>query len=197
MTSNDTRPGAGAGAGAAAGPQPDGAPAAPRWAAALSGLEYKQLVGADGMATLEVAREHLHALLAALKERAGFAMCTLVTAVDHYPKAPRFALTHQLLSLEHNERLRVRCWLREGDEHAPSCADLWPGANWSERECFDMFGIRFDAHPDLRRLLMPQGYDHHPLRKEFPHAGIEPDRLYRQWDKQRRAGWNAEEGAAR
>lgn len=187
MTSNETRE---------TSAPADSAPAAPRWAAALSGLEYKQLVGADGMATLEVAREQLHALLAALK-RAGFAQCTLVSAVDHYPKAPRFALTHQLLSLEHNERIRVRCWLREGDEHAPSCADLWPGANWSERECFDMFGIRFDAHPDLRRLLLPQGYDHHPLRKEFPHAGIEPDRLYRQWDKQRRAGWNAEEGATR
>ncbi len=168
---------------------------APRWAAALTGLEYRQLVGADGLDTLEVAREHLHAVLAALKERAGFAMCTLVTAVDHYPKTPRFALTHQLLSLEHSQRIRVRCWLRDDDAHAPTCCDLWPGANWSERECFDMFGIRFDGHPDLRRLLMPQGYDHHPLRKEFPHAGIEPDRLYRQWDRQRREGWN-EEGAA-
>lgn len=168
---------------------------APRWAAALEGIEHRRVASADGLDTLEVAREHLHQLLAALKERAGFAMCTLVTAVDHYPATPRFALTHQLLSLEHSQRIRVRCWLRDDDAHAPTCSDLWPGANWSERECFDMFGIRFDGHPDLRRLLMPQGYDHHPLRKEFPHAGIEPDRLYRQWDRQRRVGWN-EEGAA-
>jgi NADH-quinone oxidoreductase subunit C len=166
---------------------------APRWAAALSGLEYKLSKTAEGTDTLEVAREHLHALLAALKNGAGFEMCTFVTAVDHYPREPRFAVSHQLLSVEHNERVRVRCWLRAADARLATCSDLWPGANWSERECFDMFGIVFDGHPDLRRLLMPQGYDHHPLRKEFPHLGIEPDRLYRQWDRQRREGWSEEQ----
>jgi NADH-quinone oxidoreductase subunit C len=163
---------------------------APRWAAALSGLAYKHLRTAEGTDTLEVERGELRAVLTALKDGAGFAMCTFVTAVDHYPRTPRFAVSHQLLSLEHNDRLRVRCWLLADDAHLPTCSDLWPGANWSERECFDMFGIVFDGHPDLRRLMMPPGYDHHPLRKEFPHVGIEPDRLYRQWDRKRREGWS-------
>jgi len=67
-----------------------------------------------------------------------------------------------------------------------SCTALWPGASYMERECYDMFGIRFEDHPDLKRLLMPDGYGHHPLRKDFPHKGIQPDRLYREWDRERR-----------
>ena len=70
----------------------------------------------------------------------------------------------------------------------PTCIDLWPGAAFSERECWDMFGIRFEGHvPNLERLLMPEPYEHFPLRKDFPHQGIEPDRLYREWDRARRA----------
>jgi len=67
----------------------------------------------------------------------------------------------------------------------PSIIDLYPGAAYAERECYDMFGIVFDGHADLKRLLMPDGYDHFPLRKDFPHQGIEPDRLYREWDAAR------------
>jgi NADH-quinone oxidoreductase subunit C len=80
----------------------------------------------------------------------------------------------------------------------PSCCDLWRGASFSEREVWDMFGVRFEGHPDLRRLLMPEGYPHHPLRKDFPHQGIEPDKLYRDWDRERRQRWLAqqEEGRA-
>jgi len=75
------------------------------------------------------------------------------------------------------------------DPRVATCTDLWPGAGFSERECYDMFGVRFEGHPDLRRLLMPEGYGHHPLRKDFPHEGIEPDRLYREWDRERRKDW--------
>ena len=159
-----------------------------RWSEQLASVPHELVAAADGVPTLRAEREHLHAALAALRDAAGFSMCTLVTAVDHYPAEPRFELVHQLLSVEHADRARVQCFLRSDDAHAPTCSDLWPGASFSERECFDMFGIRFDGHPDLRRLLMPQGYDHHPLRKEFPHVGIEPDRLYREWDRERREG---------
>jgi NADH:ubiquinone oxidoreductase subunit C len=67
----------------------------------------------------------------------------------------------------------------------PTIVDLFPGAAYFERECYDMFGIWFDGHPSLRRLMMPEGYGHYPLRKDFPHQGIEPDRLYREWDAAR------------
>ena len=142
-------------------------------------------------ATIERARAELGAALAALKERAGFETATFVTAVDRLPRAPRFELVHQLLSLAHNDRVRVHTALAEG-ESAPSCVALWPGAAYMERECFDMFGIRFDGHAGLKRLLMPEDYEHHPLRKDFPHQGIEPDRLYREWDRKRRAQWHPE-----
>jgi NADH-quinone oxidoreductase subunit C len=155
----------------------------------LAGLEHRLDEDADGMPALSVEREHLHAVLERLRDAGGFATVTLVTAVDHYPTEPRFQVTHQLLSVERGERVRVKTLVRGDDAWVPTCSDLWPGADWSERECWDMFGIRFEGHPDLRRLLMPEGYDHHPLRKEFPHAGIEPDRLYREWDRKRRSRW--------
>ncbi|HEX6885365.1 MAG TPA: NADH-quinone oxidoreductase subunit C [Planctomycetota bacterium] len=157
---------------------------------ALQGIEHAWLATRDGLATLSVAVAQLGAALAALKG-AGFESATLVTAVDRLPRAPRFELVHQLHSLAHGARVRVKCTLAEGQE-APTCTHLWPGAAFMERECFDLFGIVFAGHAGLKRLLMPEGYEHHPLRKDFPHHGIEPDRLYREWDQQRRADWHPE-----
>jgi NADH-quinone oxidoreductase subunit C len=142
------------------------------------------------MPTLALAPAHLGACLAALKG-AGFESATLVTAVDRLGRTPRFDLVHQLHSLSHGERLRLECALEEG-QSAPTCTHLWPGAAYMERECYDMFGIVFAGHAGLKRLLMPEDYGHHPLRKDFPHHGIEPDRLYREWDRKRRAEWQAE-----
>jgi NADH-quinone oxidoreductase subunit C len=102
----------------------------------------------------------------------------------------------QFRSYAHSDRVRLTCRVAGSDAWVPSCCDLWPGANFSEREAWDMFGVRFEGHPDLRRLLMPDGYEHHPLRKDFPHQGIEPDRLYRQWDRERRERWQAEQEEA-
>jgi NADH:ubiquinone oxidoreductase subunit C len=156
-----------------------------RVAAALSGIQHAWQEPRDGMATLEVARDALRQTLVRLK-RAGFDSPTLITAVDRLGREPRFELIHQLYSLAHGERVRVHTPLADG-ESAPTCVDLWPGAAYMERECFDLFGIRFDGHPELKRLYMPEAYIHHPLRKDFPHQGIEPDRLYREWDRRRRA----------
>ncbi len=141
--------------------------------AALVGLDHSVSSGPDGIARIAVERDLLHECLQRLRDRAGFSAVTFITAIDHLPREPRYEVSHQLLSID--------------DAHVPTCTDLWPGASFSERECFDMFGIEFDGHPDLRRLLMPQDYTHHPLRKDFPHQGIEPDRLYREWDEARRA----------
>jgi NADH-quinone oxidoreductase subunit C len=158
---------------------------------ALEGIEHTWLTPRDGMAALSLTVARLKPALAALKTRAGFESATFVTGVDRLPRTPRFELVHQLHSLAHNERVRLHTPLAE-DEHAPSCTDLWPGAAYMERECYDMFGIVFDGHVGLKRLLMPDEYGHHPLRKDFPHQGIEPDRLYRQWDRERRKDWHPE-----
>lgn len=152
----------------------------------LPGLSWPE--ERDRMATVAVAPAGLRALLEGLAQKAGFECPTLVTAIDHHPREPRFELIWQLLSMQHGDRLRVRCLLEPGEPPtAPSGTDLWSGAAYMERECYDMFGIVFSGHEDLRRLLMPDGYGHHPLRKDFPHQGIEPDRLYREWEARRLA----------
>lgn len=162
-----------------------------RVGAALAGIEHRRLAPRDGMPALALALPDLEAALRALKERAGFETATFVTAVDRFGKTPRFELVHQLLSLAHNDRVRLHTPVAEG-QSAPTCIHLWPGAAYMERECFDMFGIRFIGHAGLKRLLMPEEYGHHPLRKDFPHQGIEPDRLYREWDRERRKDWHPE-----
>ena len=161
-----------------------------RVAAALNGVPHRFVLAPDGLLTVEVEREHLRATLVALKSQAGFEANTFVTAVDHYPAKPRYELCYQFLSYANNDRVRVHTLVNEDQATVPTITDLWPGTSFSERECFDMFGIVFEGHPDLRRLLMPQGFEHHPLRKDFPHHGIEPERLYRTWDRERRKDWN-------
>jgi len=84
---------------------------------------------------------------------------------------PRFAVAYQLYSLEHNHRLRVKVFVDEDDAVLPTMWGVWKTSNWLEREIFDMFGVSFDGHPDLRRILMPADYEGHPLRKDFPIKG--------------------------
>ena len=169
---------------------------ASRVEAALQGLlDADALVAArDGILTVRVKPEHLHAACAALRDQAGFETNTLVTARDHgVDKAARFELFYQFLSYAHGDRVRVSVMTTGDDPEVDTITDLWPGTKFSERECWDMFGVRFRGHDNLRRLLMPEGFDHHPLRKDFPHIGIEPDRLYRLWDEKRRAEYAADE----
>ena len=173
--------------------QQSGAETLERVATALADLPYEKVDCRDGMPSIEVERASLKEALTRLRDAGAFEQATFVTAIDHYPDEPRYELNHQLLSFAHNDRLRVKCRLQADDAQAPTCIDLWPGAAYMERECFDMFGIVFEGHEGLKRLLMPEGYDHHPLKKDFPHQGIEPDRLYREWDAKRRQGWSPEE----
>jgi len=161
-------------------------------AAALEGISTKWITTPDGMPTVELPVESVHEALTRLKTNAQFELCTLVTAIDHFPADPRFQVVWQLLSIARNQRVRIYARPSNEDAAVATCTDLWPGAAFSERECFDMFGIRFTGHENLRRLLMPDGYDHYPLRKDFPHQGIQPDRLYREWDAERRAKWESE-----
>ncbi len=87
---------------------------------------------------------------------------------------PRYEVVYHLLSMSKQHRLRVKVALAEGDEHIPSMCGLWIAANWGEREAFDMMGIQFDNHPDLRRILTYPEFEGHPLRKDFPLRGYQP-----------------------
>lgn len=141
----------------------------------------------DEAPCLGIDREEAHDLLRTLKEDCGFEALTFITAVDRHPSPTlRFDVSWQLRSPRHRERVRVTTSVSDDDARVPTVTDLWPGAAYMERECYDMFGIRFDGHQGLKRLMMPEEFEHHPLRKEFPHHGIEPDRLYREWERSHR-----------
>jgi NADH-quinone oxidoreductase subunit C len=91
-----------------------------------------------------------------------------VAGVDYYPQEPRFGVCYHLYSMAHNRALRLKVLLADDDPVVPSVTGVYPSANWSEREIYDMFGVTFTGHPDLRRLLMPDTWDGHPLRKDYP-----------------------------
>lgn len=90
-----------------------------------------------------------------------------LTAVDRLKNHPRFEVVYHLYSLQYKRRIRLKVQVEEGGA-VPSVTSVWGGANWHEREVFDMFGIRFEGHPDLRRILMPEGWEGCPLRKDYP-----------------------------
>lgn len=91
-----------------------------------------------------------------------------VTGTDYYPNEPRFAVVYHLYSMIHNRALRLKVMLASDDPRVPSVTSVYPAANWQERELLDLMGITFDDHPDPRRILMPEGWDGHPLRKDYP-----------------------------
>jgi len=105
-------------------------------------------------------------ILRLLRDEEQFDYCVDITAV-HYPKRERqFDVLWNLYSYARNQRVRVKTQIADGDS-IPSSVSIWPTANWLEREVFDMFGIRFDGHPDLKRILLPDGWKGHPLRKDY------------------------------
>ena len=120
----------------------------------------------------------LGAVLKYLRDEFAFDLLMDVTAIDWESASPRFTVVYHLMSSDRAGtyiRIAANCGGTDAEPTAPSVVNLWPGANWHERECFDMFGIKFEGHPDLRRILMWDGYPYYPLRKEFPLAGIETD----------------------
>ena len=93
---------------------------------------------------------------------------TDVTAVDRWPGEPRFEVVYHLLAIDHPALLRVKVLAPRDDPHVPTVCGVWTSANWLEREVWDLFGVVFDGHPDLRRLMMPEDWEGHPLRKDYP-----------------------------
>ena len=118
--------------------------------------------------TIVVNKENILSVMAILKNDFQFGMLADLSAVDYLGKqVPRFEMVYHLNSIERNLRLRVKTPVEEG-QSVPSLVPLWPIANWLEREVWDMFGIRFEGHPDLKRILMYEEFEGHPLRKDYP-----------------------------
>jgi NADH-quinone oxidoreductase subunit C len=103
-----------------------------------------------------------------------FQVAPYITAVDYLGQEPRFEVVYNLLSTSLNHRIRLRVKVPEGDPVVPSVTAVWRGADWFERYCFDMYGLRFSGHPDLRRLFMYDEFVGHPLRKDYPLRGRQP-----------------------
>jgi NADH-quinone oxidoreductase subunit C len=123
----------------------------------------------------EVRGQIVREALARIKDEGGFRVLIDITALDEMtwpgPHLERFAVVYLLRNPETGERVRVKAWVSEAEQSLPSATPLWRGADWPEREVFDMFGIRFEGHPDLRRILMPDDYGAYPLRKDYPVQG--------------------------
>lgn len=125
-----------------------------------------------GELTCQVVPEHILGFIKYLRDDPSLRFHNLIDicGVDYPERAERFEVVYHLLSLNHNHRIRVKLRVEEGAMVASLC-DLFPAANWFEREAFDMYGIVFSGHPDLRRILTDYGFSGHPLRKDFPHTG--------------------------
>ena len=120
--------------------------------------------------TLTIAQDQIRAA-AATVQAAGYNFFEDLTAVDWYPASPRFQISYHILSHAYKERIRLRAMVDEPDPSIESISSVWPGANFYEREVFDLFGIRFEGHPNLRRILMPDDWKGYPLRKDYPVEG--------------------------
>ncbi len=118
-----------------------------------------------------IQRESLREACALLRDSAQFNYLSDITCVDWYPSEPRFEVIYHLLSIPKKERVRLKVRLTGSDPNVESLTSLWPGANAFEREVFDLFGIRFNGHPFLRRIMMPEDWEGHPLRKDYPVEG--------------------------
>jgi len=107
-----------------------------------------------------------------LKEKQHFVYLTDVFGIDRYTSDERFEVVYNLVSLKYGDRIFIKARCEEENPELDSVSGVWPAANWAEREAYDMFGIRFRNHPDMRRIYMPEDFQYFPLRKEFPLLGI-------------------------
>ena len=123
-----------------------------------------------GETTLYVAVADLYAVLEKCRDDLGYELVLDISSVDHFGEDPRFEIVYELATLDDARHLRVKSKVSE-DEEVPSAVAIWAGADWHEREVWDMMGIRFSGHPNLKRILMWEGFPYFPLRKDFPLAG--------------------------
>lgn len=129
-----------------------------------------------GEITVQVAdAEKIAEVCGFAKKELGFDYLLDISSLDHYGDDPRFTVVYELSGIAHNQHIRLKTNVSEEKSELPSVTSVWRTANWHEREVYDMMGIRFTGHPDLRRILMWDGYPYFPLRKDFPLAGKPSD----------------------
>jgi len=132
-----------------------------------------ELISFRGELTIVLRREHLRHLaeLLAADAELSYTFLSDITVVDRFPIEPRFEVNYQLLSLSRRESVRLRVKLPGDSPVMESVVSVWPTANWHERESFDLFGIRFEGHPNLCRIFLPESWEGYPLRKDYPTEG--------------------------
>src|SRR5205809_213453 len=137
---------------------------------AVPGAAIESAPSVDLQTTMYVSRDHVEALARVLRDSADlkFSFLAELTAADYWPREPRFEIVYVLVSIEHKLRLRMKTRLDGAGAHVATVSGIWPAANWLEREVYDLFDIKFDGHPDPRRLLMPEDWEGFPLRKDYP-----------------------------
>ncbi|MHA3775472.1 NADH-quinone oxidoreductase subunit C [Verrucomicrobiota bacterium sgz303538] len=149
--------------------------ATPKFSADVAALDSKfkvlKKVEFRGETTLYVELEAIHEICQFAKEQLGYTFLLDLSGVDNFGEDPRFEVVYELYHFERGDHLRLKISVSEDELEVPTVSDIWATADWHERECFDMYGIRFRGHPDLRRILMWEGYPFFPLRKDFPLAG--------------------------
>lgn len=124
-----------------------------------------------GELTLEIAPASIVEVCRFLKQEQEFVRLSGIAAVDWHPREPRFEVVYHLHSVARNERLRLKCHVGGESPEVDSVTEVWRSADWYEREVFDLFGVSFRNHPNLKRILMPEDWEGHPLRKDYPVHG--------------------------
>ena len=138
----------------------------------LFGAKIRAKTEFRGETTFLIAREDLREVARFCRDEACFDYLLDISSVDNFGLDPRFEIVYELYSLKIGVHLRLKVTASEDDPTVDTISDIWPAADWHEREIYDMMGIRFNNHPDLRRILMWEGYPYFPLRKEFPLEGL-------------------------
>lgn len=128
-----------------------------------------------GEVTLEIQTSTIRDVSRYCRDVLGFDYLVDITSIDQFDVEPRWEIVYELYSMDRSQHLRLRIRMNEDDCEADTVSDIWPTADWHEREIYDMMGIRFRNHPDLRRILMWEGYPYYPLRKDFPLEGKPSD----------------------
>jgi NADH-quinone oxidoreductase subunit C len=127
-----------------------------------------------GDRTLIVESKQVVEVAKILRDQFGYKMLLDLTAVDYLPRRPRFEVVYHYLNLQTNTRIRIKTQLEESHTHLPTLSGMYPIADWYEREVWDLFGIKFDGHPNLKRIMLYEGFEGHPLRKDYPKTKRQP-----------------------